>query len=257
MLIARSAGCQLGARRLFDGLSFELPPRSLSAVVGPNGSGKSTLLRGLCGLQPLSGTVELGGARVGSLPRRTRARTLAYLPQHTPLDGGLTVRDVVMLGRLPHLPRFGGPGAHDHAQVEHGLRAVGVESLADRSLNTLSGGERQRVMLARLLATEADVLILDEPTAALDVGHALGLLDDLRELAAQGRTVLVALHDLTLADAYAQQVICLHGDQAGTTSVGPALQVLTPARLQQVFGVPFVRDGDRRLRVEFSVPTML
>ncbi len=249
MLRAHGVHASVGARVLVRALALSLEPGTVTAIVGPNGAGKSTLLRGLAGLAPLQGDVQLDGHELASVDARTRARALAYLPQRTAVSAGLTVRDVVRLGRLPHRGRFAGLSTADNAIVDASLERMQVQGFADRPLHTLSGGERQRVMLARMLATEAPTMLLDEPTTALDIRHALDLLRTLRALADEGRAVLVAMHDLTHADAFAHRVVCLHADAEGTVTHGSTAEVLTPARLQTVFEVPFVRDGEGRLRV--------
>ncbi len=242
-------GATIGGRVLFSGLDLEVSPGSITAVVGPNGSGKSTLIRGLCGLGPLDGSVTHGGTALHELEPRARARAIAYLPQQALAAPGMTVRDVVMLGRLPHRTRLAGPSSADRARTLESLAQVDMQTFLERRVQTLSGGERQRVMLARMLATEANIMVLDEPTAALDIGHALHLLSALRTLASQGRTVLLALHDLTLADAYADRIVCLSGN--GTAQVGAREEVLDPARLLKVFGVRFSRQPGGPLRLEF------
>ena len=247
MIEARGLQLTLGERVLFRDLDLRAHAGSVTAVVGPNGAGKTSLLRALCGLLEAGGQVLLEGVPLRSLPPRARARQVTYLPQQTAAAPGLTVRDVVMLGRLPHRTRLAGPSANDRTCAMDSLARVGMTPFADRALQTLSGGERQRVMLARMLATEARVMLLDEPTAALDVRHALDLLATLRALAEGGRAVVLALHDLHLADAFADQVVCLPGD--GSFEVGPTREVLNPARLQAVFGANFVRDTEGALHL--------
>jgi iron complex transport system ATP-binding protein len=223
---------------LFRKLDLTVNPGSLTVVVGPNGSGKTTLLRTLVGLRaPDEGDVQLQGCSIQSMPRLDRARAIAYLPQTTTLYHELTVREVVMLGRLPHLGRLRPPAAQDHAAVTEALAQVGLRALAERGTATLSGGERQRVMLARMLATGAPVLVLDEPTAALDIGHALALLELCRRLSADGRTIVLALHDLELARRYGHDAVCLTGNTEGTSHRGLASDVLIPAVLSEVFEV--------------------
>jgi iron complex transport system ATP-binding protein len=155
-----------------------------------------------------------------------------------------------MLGRLPHLHRLRPPAATDTQRVDQALADVDASALAGRPLSTLSGGERQRVMLARMLATEAPLLVLDEPTAALDIGHALRFLALLRRLAEEGRTVLVALHDLDLAERFANEAILLHGDAEGGFTFGPHARVLDPDRLAEAFSVTVARTTEGRLRVD-------
>lgn len=243
-------GARRGTRQLFSNLDLALQPGSITVVVGPNGAGKSTLLRGLCGLFPLEGRVRLDDVPLDALDPRTRARALSYLPQQTPSTPGLRVHDVVMLGRLPHRSRLAGPSRSDRDAVTESLLRVGMESFTDRALHTLSGGERQRVMLARMLATGSATMLLDEPTAALDVRHALDLLGTLRSLAGEGRAIALALHDLQLADAYADQVVCLSGH--GAVEVGSPTDVLTPSRLDDVFGATFARDAEGRLQLHLG-----
>lgn len=241
-------GATTSGRALFSGLDLEVAPGSLTAIVGPNGSGKSTLIRGLCGLGTLDGSVTHSGTPLHELEPRARARAIAYLPQQASASPGMTVRDVVMLGRLPHRTRLAGPSSADRERSISSVEQVGMQDFLERRVQTLSGGERQRVMLARMLATEANTMVLDEPTAALDVGHALELLGTLRALASDGRAVLLALHDLTLADAYADRVVCLTG--RGTAEVGSREEVLDPPKLREVFGVEFSRQPGGPLRLE-------
>ncbi len=246
-LEARAITVEVGGRVLLRDTDLSVAPGTMTVVVGPNGTGKTTLLKSLCGLVPVGGQIKLGGTPLAALDPRARARSIAYLPQQTQSAPGLTVRDAVQLGRLPHRSRLAGPSAIDHAQVDACLDRVGMRAFAARALQTLSGGERQRVMLARMLATEAPVMLLDEPTAALDIRHALEFLQSLRDLVRANRAVVLALHDLPLADAYADQVICLPGD--GTTTVGPPAEVLTTARIHEVFGASFIRNNAGALQL--------
>jgi ABC-type cobalamin/Fe3+-siderophores transport system ATPase subunit len=246
MISARALGARLpptaGARWLFRDLDLEAGPGDVWVVIGPNGSGKTTLLRCLAGLRPSDrGRVLLDDSPVSGLRPRERARLVAYLPQSTTLDHDLRVVDLVMLGRTPHLGRLHPPGAVDHAKVEAALARVDLRGFEHRSVATLSGGERQRVMLARMLATEARTLLLDEPTNALDIGHALRLLELCRELAAQGHTLVLALHDLDLAYRHADHAICLTGGLEH--HVGEANMVLHPDVLEEVFDVRVELDG--------------
>ena len=252
-LEAHALTVALGDRVLLEEVALRVEPGTLTVVVGPNGAGKSTLLRALCGLLPIGGQVKLHGTPLAALAPRARARAIAYLPQQTPTSPGLTVRDAVLLGRLPHRSRLAGPSTNDHNQVLASLGRVGMAEFVDRRLQTLSGGERQRVMLARMLATEADVMLLDEPTAALDVRHALDLLQTLHALAREGRSIVLALHDLPLADAFADDVVCLRGD--GTARTGSPSDVLAPEVLHDVFGAAFARDDDGALRLKLPAVT--
>jgi len=226
------------ARWLFRRLALTVAPGEVWTLVGPNGSGKSTLLRVLAGLRPAEeGTVRLGDRPLLEQPTRDRAQRLAYLPQLTPLYHDLRVRQLVMLGRAPHVSRWRGPDREDERRVDEALARVEATELGPRRVSTLSGGERQRVMLARLLATGAQLLLLDEPTTALDVGHALRLLALCRTLARDGAAVVLALHELELARRHADHAVCLGAGPDGAHRCGPARQVLTAEILGAVFDV--------------------
>lgn len=243
LLTAHDLHAHLGDRWLFRELDLRVQSGMRWAVVGPNGAGKSTLLRSLAGLWvPTRGRVLLGAESAHALAPRTRARKLAYLPQASQAPSDLKAADVVMLGRLPFLPRFGGPSALDRAAVDDAMARTQVSQLAERRLGTLSGGERQRVMLARMLSTRAPLLLLDEPTSALDIGHALDVLDLCIGLCEHGTALVVVLHDLNLARRFATHAVCLRGD--GTLVCGAADEVLHPQVLGPAFGVELGLTGD-------------
>jgi ABC-type cobalamin/Fe3+-siderophores transport system ATPase subunit len=233
---ADGVGFAYGPRAIFAEVALTVRPGELVALCGPNGAGKSTLLRLLLGLHaPSAGQVRLGGDPVAALSRRQIARRAALLPQDAPVDLPLTVREAVALGRLPHLDRFQPEGAADAQAVEHALAATDTAALSDRPVAELSGGERQRVHLARALAQEAPLLLLDEPIAGLDLAHQLQALDLLRTIVDAGRGALVALHDLSLAARRCDRMILL-ADGRIRADDAPAL-VLTPETLAEVFGV--------------------
>lgn len=233
---ASGVGFGYGARTVFGGVSFAVGPGELVALCGPNGAGKSTLLRLLLGLHaPATGTVRLGGAPIGSLSRREIARRAALLPQDAPVDLPLTVREAVALGRLPHLARFQIATAADLAAVARALALTDTTELADRPVTEISGGERQRVHLARALAQEAPLLLLDEPIAGLDLSHQLQALDLLRATVDTGRAAVVALHDLSLAARRCDRILLL-AEGALQADAAPA-EVLTPEILARHFAV--------------------
>ena len=170
-----------------------------TSIVGPNGAGKSTLLRALAGLIPHTGTVHLLGRELADWPRRDKARALSWLGQNEAAADDLTVYDVAMLGRLPHQPWLAPPSAADHAAVEQALRATHAWDWRQRTLGGLSGGERQRVLLARAMAVQAQVLLMDEPLANLDPPHQADWVRIARGLVAQGKTVVSVLHEVSFA----------------------------------------------------------
>lgn len=217
-------------RVVLQGVTFSVEVGGVLAVVGPNGAGKTTLLQVLAGiLAPSSGEVRAFGHRPG------RHLCLAYLPQRPQLDFRfpLTVADVVMMGRIGHLGLLRRPGAAERAKVEEALAVVGLAALARRPIADLSGGEQQRMFIARALAQEAGLLLLDEPLAGLDAPTQEGILALLGELAAHGITTLVAIHELGLAAAHFPLVLLLNRRRIG---FGPPEAVFTPDRLKQAYG---------------------
>ncbi|HZO98034.1 MAG TPA: ABC transporter ATP-binding protein [Gaiellaceae bacterium] len=206
----RDACVSLGGRRVVDRATLVVEAGEWVTLIGPNGAGKSTLLRAIAGLLPFGGSIELDGAPVRRLKRREVARRLAFVPQSPLLPPDLTVREYVLLGRTPHIGQLGAESARDAAAAARALGRLELDALAARPLRTLSGGERQRAVLARALAQEAPLLLLDEPTTALDVGRqqqALELVAELR--AGSALTVLSAMHELTLALQYADRIVLL------------------------------------------------
>jgi iron complex transport system ATP-binding protein len=217
-------------------VSFAVGAGELVGLCGPNGAGKSTLLRLMLGLHaPSSGRVTLGGAPLDRLSRRQIARHAALLPQDAPAEVPLSVREAVALGRLPHLGRLQPETAADVEAVARALAATDTATLAERPLTELSGGERHRVHLARALAQEAPLLLLDEPIAGLDIAHQLAAMDLLRVTAGAGRAVVVALHDLALAARRCDRILLLAG--GGLDADASPAQVLTRETLARVFGV--------------------
>ena len=196
---ADSIRASLGNAEVLHGISLSIPRGCWTSVVGPNGAGKSTLLKVLAGLLPHAGVVSLLGTPLADLPGRQRAQTLAWLGQNESSADDLTVYDVAMLGRLPHQPWLSTPSAADRAAVEQALRATQAWDWRERWLGQLSGGERQRVLLARALAVQAPVLLMDEPLANLDPPHQTDWILLVRELVRQGHTVVSVLHEVSVA----------------------------------------------------------
>ena len=203
-------GLSAGYRRrtVVSEMSTRVESGGWLGIIGPNGSGKSTLLKAIVGLVHHQGGVLVDGRALGGMSRRERARLVGYAPQIPQLPVGLTVTDYVLLGRTPHLGPLGREGSGDLELVSELLERLDLTELAGRALTTLSGGERQRTVLARALAQRAGVLLLDEPTTGLDIGHAQALLDLVDELRAEsGTTVVTTLHDLTLAAQYTERLV--------------------------------------------------
>lgn len=186
-------------KKVVNNVSLSFLRGAWVSVVGPNGAGKTTLLKALAGLVPYEGTVELMGQSLATLPQRKRAQQLAWLGQNESLVDDLTAFDVVMLGRLPHQSWLAIPQATDHVAVKNAMDATQVWSLRARSMRALSGGEKQRVLLARVLAVQASVVLMDEPLTHLDPHHQADWLQLVQTMAAQGTTVVTVLHDITMA----------------------------------------------------------
>ncbi len=206
--VRASLGFGSARKEVLHGVSLELAAGQWTSIVGPNGAGKSTLLRCLAGVLPHTGTVALGGTHLAAMPHRQRARQLAWLGQNETSADDLTVWDVAMLGRLPHQAWLAAPSAQDHAAVEQALRATQAWDWRSRPLGQLSGGERQRVLLARALAVQAQVLLMDEPLANLDPPHQADWLAVVQALVAQGTTVVSVLHEISMA-LHADRIVVL------------------------------------------------
>jgi len=234
--LAASGVCAVaGGRAILDDVTLEIAAGELVAVLGANGSGKTTLLRVLAGLRrPEGGTVALDGEPLAGLGRREIARRLAIVPQFPSVELGFTALEVVLMGRAPHARGLGLARSADLTVARRAMDELEVAHLAGRPLDTLSGGERQRVVLARALAQQGRLLLLDEPTTALDLGRQQDVLDLVEEQRAErGLTVLATLHDLTLAGRYGERVALL---AEGTIAAeGPPREVLTEANIAEHF----------------------
>jgi iron complex transport system ATP-binding protein len=242
LLHARNVTVHLSGRAIVSGATLTLGAGELVVLVGPNGAGKTTLMRALAGLLPADGEIALHGKPLSALSPKERARAIAYLPQGHVFHWPMRADAIVALGRHPHADPLAAPSEADQAAVAQALAATGATALGPRLVSTLSGGERARIALARALATQAPILLADEPTAALDPRHQLVVMELLRATARAGGSVLAILHDLALAARFAARVIVMR-DGALIADAPPA-DALSPARLAETFGVEAVMvDG--------------
>lgn len=240
-----------GTPEVLQGVGFSMAGGEVLGLVGPNGSGKSSLLKCLAGLCPLSaGRLALQGRTLAEFPRGKLARTVAYVPQHTGPSMSLRVLDMVMLGRLPHHGR--GTAADDLRIALAAIERLALAPLALRHFSDLSGGERQRVLMARALAQQGRLLLLDEPTSDLDLRHQLATLQTVRDLADQsGVGAIIAIHDLALAARFCDRLLMLRGGRLH--DAGPSHAVLTPANIEALFDVGALVGTDAGL--PYVIPT--
>lgn len=255
----------LGGADVLRGVGIDARAGEVHGLIGPNGAGKSTLLRVLAGLiAPESGRIVAlspgeGDRDLARIGVRERARIVGFLPQDTAVGQDFTVRDVVAMGRYAHLSRWSDPGPADHEVVERAMERTGVVHLRDRSARTLSGGQRQLTLLAKQLAQEPSVHLLDEPVSALDLGHQLDVVGLMRDLAREGAAVITVLHDIALASRACDTLTVLHGGRVRAS--GAPASVLTPDLLAEVYGIgavvepdPLLGDGAMRITPLRTVP---
>ena len=244
-LRAQGLHVRLGGRTVLAGIDVESEGGCLTVVIGPNGAGKTTLLRALAGLvAPTSGTIHVGPKALSTLSAGERSRAIAYLPQNGGIAWPIPVFSVAALGRMPHGERGDAMPENGRRAVAAAIAAVGLQGFETRLASELSGGERARVLLARVLATEAPVMLADEPVAAFDPGYQLRVLDVLKARASAGAAVVTVMHDLALAARFADRIILLDGGRI--VAVGAPRTVLTSSRLAESFGMEALiaeRDG--------------
>lgn len=224
-----------GSAPVLHGIDLQLHPGEVFGLIGPNGAGKTSLIRALSGVhRPESGYVEVDGQDLLALPEAPRARLVSVVPQATQLPPAFTVWECVALGRTPHLNWLGALTEIDHAKIEWALQATEIDALKNRRAGELSGGEGQRVLLARSLAQDCPILLLDEPTAHLDLHHQLAILELVRQLAQErSLAVLAALHDLNLAALFADRLGLLVDGRL--RAIGTPREVLTAENLQAAY----------------------
>ncbi|WEK48946.1 MAG: ABC transporter ATP-binding protein [Candidatus Kaistia colombiensis] len=235
LLRAEGVGATLGRRTILSSVDLGVSAGEMVVVIGPNGAGKTTLVRRLAGLLPGDGAVLIGGQRSETVSPRLRARKIGYLPQGHVFHWPLSVADVVALGRIPHGAGAAELGSEDRVAVLAALEATGTLDLADRTVTTLSGGERARVALARVLAGEPQIILADEPVAALDARYQFVVLDLLRARAKAGAAIVAVLHDLSLAARYGDRVVLMNDGRIAAE--GAPAAVLTHENLAATFGI--------------------
>ncbi len=231
----RGLGVRRRGRVVLQGVDLAIEPGQVVGLIGPNGAGKSTLLAALAGVLAHTGAVEVSGAPVAGMGRRARARQLAYLPQERQVAWALGVEAVVGLGRLPHAP----DPAADAAAIDRAIGQMDLAAFRGRPVTELSGGELARVLIARALAQDTPVLLADEPVAALDPAHQIGLMVTFRDLARAGRTVILALHDLALCARWCDRVVLLASGRL--VADGAPQTILDAKRLADVYGIQAYR----------------
>ncbi len=234
-------------KRIGADVSFTVAPGEVLCVLGPNGGGKTTLFRTLLGLLPAQGgSVRLAGDELSSLARGEVARRAGYVPQQHAGYFAFSVREMVLMGRTAHLGLFDAPTARDHAAAARAINALGITHLADRPVTEVSGGERQLALLARALAQEPRLLVMDEPTASLDFGNQVRVLERIRALSAQSIAIMFSTHDPGHAFLAADRALLLAEGRA--IECGPPREVIRPDSLQRLYGVPVqvVAAGEQR-----------
>jgi len=230
----RAVSISYGSSRVVESVTEIVASGEWLGLIGPNGAGKSTLLRAVAGLIPHEGRIEVDGVDVGEWGEKERARRVAYVPQEPLIPNDMATEEYVGLGRWPYLGRFGSRTEHDDEVVDAALELLELGPFRGRLLGELSGGERQRIVIARALAQEPDVLLLDESTAALDIGHQQQALELVAQLRRERHvTVVAAMHDLTLAGIYGDRLVML--ERGHVVATGHAREVLTQDRLAQVY----------------------
>ncbi|MDD2922836.1 MAG: heme ABC transporter ATP-binding protein [Anaerolineales bacterium] len=237
MLKIQNLSASYHSRRVLHEVSFDVNSGEVLALIGPNGAGKSTIIRAASGVIPCAGQVRANGDDFQSLEPFQRARYIAVVPQAIALPPAFTVWETVLMGRTPYLGFLGQASKHDEELARHALSRVNALDFAERPVGELSGGERQRILLARALCQSTPILLLDEPTAHLDLQYQVNLLELIRELARdENLAVLIALHDLNLAAHYADRVALLVGGYL--EALGTPRQVLTAENIARAYGLP-------------------
>jgi len=235
-LVAQGLSLGYGERLIIDDLDVHFPAQKVTAIIGPNGCGKSTLLAGICRvLQPKSGQVSINGQCIHSMPTRQVARLLALLPQEAYAPQGLTVEELVRFGRQPHQGLWRRWSPEDERIVQQAIQLASLQDLAQRPLDSMSGGQRQRAWIAMTIAQSTPLLLLDEPTSALDMGHQIEVFELIRQLASQGKTVIMVVHDLVSACRFADHIVAMKDGQI--RAAGAPEHIITSELIEELYGV--------------------
>ena len=236
-LTINGVDCYYGSTKVLESVSFKVQNGDFVGVIGPNGSGKTTLLRCICGvLKPKTGVVLIDNYDIGSLTRREIAQHIAVVPQESYVGFNFKVLDVVLMGRNPHIKTFGSESKKDLEVVYRAMKLTGILHLADRFITDISGGEKRRVIIARALAQEPNVLLLDEPTIHLDINHQIEIMDLLKKLCSKKELAIIAVfHDFNLASKYCDKILMLSNGRI--ISLGSPEEVITENNIQKVFNV--------------------
>jgi iron complex transport system ATP-binding protein len=236
MLDVNNIHFSIDDKKILDSITARFEPCMIHGIIGPNGSGKSTLLKNICRIwEPQSGSILIHGTDYTKIPRKELSTLVTLVPQNTTIGFPISVFDIVAMGRNPHLGRFAGMRQNDRDIIERALQQTNIYELKDRNINELSGGEGQLAIIARALATEASLILLDEPTSELDVKHTLEILNILQGFKEQGKTILVTIHDLNLARKFCDTISILC--QGKLVYSGTPEGAFAAENIKQVFGV--------------------
>ncbi|MCD6352598.1 MAG: ABC transporter ATP-binding protein [Proteobacteria bacterium] len=236
MLKIEHLDCSIDEKKILHDISVQFKPCNIHGIIGPNGSGKSTLLKNICRIwEPQSGTVFVNNKDYKSISRKDLSREITLVPQNTSIGFPVSVYDIVAMGRHPHLGRFQALTKKDREIIANALDITQTYELKDRNINELSGGECQLAILARALATEASLLLLDEPTSDLDIKHALTIMELLGDLKEKGKTILISIHDLNIANRYCDTISIINQGEIFFTGSPP--EAFSKENIQEVFDV--------------------
>lgn len=239
---------RLGEKIILNDISIDFEARKIHGIIGPNGAGKSSLLKNIARIwEPQSGNIFIDGADYRDIPRKRLSTIVTLVPQNVRISFPISVYDIVAMGRHPHLGRFQALTRRDHDIIDRALRITRIHELRDRNINELSGGESQLSIIARALSTEASLILLDEPTSDLDIKHALCILDLLRDLKADGKTILVSVHDLNMARRYCDTISIIN--EGKVFFKGSPSEAFSQDKINAVFGVHMteITDDDTTL----------